>query len=38
MKTGKVVTINGYFTIGADHLFIEIINGRKYSGKIPPVQ
>jgi len=35
MKSNKVVTIKGYFTMGADHLFIEQINGKKYSGKAP---
>jgi hypothetical protein len=32
-KRGKTVTIEGYYTIGADHLMIEKINGKKYSGK-----
>lgn len=32
-KRGKTVTIEGHYTIGADHLIIEKINGKKYSGK-----
>jgi len=32
-KRGKTVTIEGHYTIGADHLMIEKINGKKYSGK-----
>jgi hypothetical protein len=32
-QRGKTVTIKGHFTIGADHLMIEKINGKKYSGK-----
>jgi hypothetical protein len=27
---GKQVTIEGHYTIGADHLMIEKINGKKY--------
>ncbi len=31
LKTsGEVVTIEGHFTMGADHLMIEKINGKKY--------
>lgn len=33
MKSGKTVTIEGHLTIGADHLFIEKIDGKKYIGK-----
>ena len=33
-KRGKTVTIEGHYTIGADHLMIEKINGKKYSGKV----
>jgi hypothetical protein len=29
-KSGKMVTIEGHYTIGADHLKIEKINGKKY--------
>jgi hypothetical protein len=29
-KSGETVTIEGHFTIGADHLMIEKINGKKY--------
>ena len=29
-KSGETVTIEGHFTIGADHLKIEKINGKKY--------
>ncbi len=29
-KSGKTVTIKGHFTIGADHLMIEKINGKNY--------
>jgi len=32
-KSGKTVTIEGYQTLGADHLFVEKIDGKKYSGK-----
>ena len=28
--SGKTVTIEGHFTIGADHLMIDKINGKKY--------
>jgi hypothetical protein len=33
MKSGKTVTIEGHYTIGADHLFIEKIDGKAYQGK-----
>ncbi len=33
MKSGKTVTIEGHYTIGADHLFIEKIDGKPYPGK-----
>ncbi len=33
MKSGKTVTIDGHYTIGADHLFIEKIDGTVYRGK-----
>lgn len=33
MKSGKTVTIEGHYTIGADHLFIEKIDGQPYRGK-----
>ena len=33
MKSGKTVTIEGHYTIGADHLFIEKIDGKAYRGK-----
>lgn len=33
MKSGKTVTIDGHYTIGADHLFIEKIDGQPYVGK-----
>ncbi len=33
MKSGKTVTIEGHYTIGADHLFIEKIDGTVYRGK-----
>ena len=33
MKSGKTVTIEGHYTIGADHLFIERIDGKVYRGK-----
>jgi hypothetical protein len=33
MKSGKTVTIEGHYTIGADHLFIEKIDGKPYQGK-----
>jgi hypothetical protein len=29
-KSGKTVTIEGHYTIGADHLAIDKINGKKY--------
>jgi len=32
MKKGKVIRIVGHLTIGADHLFIEKINGTSYRG------
>ena len=32
MKKGNTVKIEGYRTIGADHLFVEKINGKKYHG------
>ena len=32
-KSGKTVTIEGHYTIGADHLFIEKIDGQPYVGK-----
>jgi cell division septal protein FtsQ len=28
--SGKTVTIEGHFTIGADHLMIDKLNGKKY--------
>ncbi len=31
-KSGKKVTVEGYLTIGAEHLFVERIDGVKYSG------
>jgi hypothetical protein len=34
-KNGKTVTIEGRLTIGADHLMIKKINGKKYSGEKP---
>lgn len=33
MRSGKTVTIEGHYTIGADHLFIEKIDGKVYRGK-----
>ncbi len=33
MKSGKTVIIDGHYTIGADHLFIEKIDGKAYQGK-----
>lgn len=33
MKSGKTVIIDGHYTIGADHLFIERIDGQTYRGK-----
>lgn len=33
MKSGKSVTVEGHYTIGADHLFIEQIDGKPYKGK-----
>ena len=33
MKSKKTVTIEGHLTTGADNLFIEKIDGRKYSVK-----
>ena len=33
MKSGKTVTIEGHYTIGADHFFIEKIDGKPYHGK-----
>jgi hypothetical protein len=32
-KAGKTLTIEGRFTVGADHLFIEKIDGKPYSSK-----
>ena len=32
-KSGKTVIIDGHYTIGADHLFIEKIDGKAYQGK-----
>jgi len=32
-KSQKDITIDGHFTIGADHLFIEKIDGQPYRGK-----
>jgi hypothetical protein len=32
-KSGEKITIDGHYTIGADHLFIEKINGKAYQGK-----
>ena len=32
-KSGKTVTVEGHYTIGADHLFIEKIDGNVYRGK-----
>jgi hypothetical protein len=32
-KSGKTVIIEGHYTIGADHLFIEKIDGKAYPGK-----
>ena len=32
-KSGKTVTIEGRQTYGADHMVIEKIDGKKYSGK-----
>jgi len=32
-KSGKTVIIDGHYTIGADHLFIEKIDGQTYRGK-----
>jgi hypothetical protein len=29
-KSGKTITIEGHFTIGADHLMIDKIDGKKY--------
>lgn len=29
-KSGKTVTIEGHFTIGADHLMIDKIDGKEY--------
>ena len=36
MKSGKTVTIEGHYTIGADHLFIEKIDGKRYQGAKEP--
>lgn len=33
MKSRKTVTIEGHSTIGADHLFIEKIDGQPYAAK-----
>ena len=32
-KNRKAITIDGHFTIGADHLFIERIDGQPYTGE-----
>ena len=32
-KSGKPITIDGHLTIGADHLFIERIDGKSYTAK-----
>ena len=32
-KSAKTVTIEGHYTMGADHLFIEKIDGNIYRGK-----
>ena len=31
IKQGKPVKIDGYLTVGADQLFVEKINGKKYT-------
>jgi hypothetical protein len=36
MTKGKAIKIEGRLTISADHLFIEKINGKKYSGDGKP--
>jgi hypothetical protein len=36
MNSGKTVTIEGHYTIGADHLFIEKIDGKQYQGAKEP--
>ena len=33
MKEGKILTIEGHWTLGADLFFIEKIDGNPYSGK-----
>jgi hypothetical protein len=33
MNSRKAVTIEGHYTIGADHLFIEKIDGKPYAAK-----
>ena len=33
VKSEKTVIIEGHYTIGADHLFIEKIDGKAYQGK-----
>ena len=33
MKSGKTVSIEGYLKMGADHLVIEKIDGKKYRGR-----
>jgi hypothetical protein len=33
MKTNETITIDGHLTLGADYLFIEKVNGKKYRGK-----
>lgn len=32
-KSDKKITIEGHLTVGADHLFIEKIDGKPYKGK-----
>ena len=33
MKANRTMTIDGFLTLGADFLFIERIDGKKYKGK-----
>ena len=33
MKSGKTVTFEGHYDMGADRIFIETIDGKKYRGK-----
>lgn len=33
MKSGKSFTIEGHYDMGADRIFIETIDGKKYRGK-----